>query len=121
MLIVRVELRDGGRGPGIEIARAAIANVSDLAAVSSYVVIGLDSRGRRIQRVVRNHQRDDGVWPLLGKAFAAGGPSRLPARWARAATLMAHAANIIGPDRRWEPDEAEGKHGHLCDEETGPC
>lgn len=78
MLVIRVELWPGGdRLSGREVARAGIANVSDLAAVSDYVAVLQDDRSDRPHAVViRGHERAAGLWTLLARACAEGSPPR---------------------------------------------
>lgn len=68
MLVVRVELWPGGRQLGSrELGRAGIANVSELADRSDYLVVRLDASGTN-QGVVRGHRRTDGFWPLVSRS-----------------------------------------------------
>ena len=75
MLVVKVEIWPGGDGDRAEILGvAALANVSDLAGASDYVVVGGDHHGNDLEGLVRGHIRSDGIWPLVaavGRAMAA--------------------------------------------------
>lgn len=98
MLVVRVELWPGGReDEATEIGRAALANLTPTADVADYIAVALDARGWGTQRIVRRHRRDAGLWPLLSRAFAPGGPRRLPVRWREAGALIAETAKLDRP------------------------
>lgn len=95
MLVVKVELWPGGdENQAVEIGRAAIANLNPSFDVADYLVVGLDQRGLRVERVVRRHRSDHGVWALLSRAFAPGSRGRLPARWQDAGKLLKTTAGI---------------------------
>lgn len=79
MLRIRVELVPGGVGRPIEIARAELGNVSDLADRSDYVVIAreganpvADTPPWEARGLISGHDRKASVWNLVAKA----------ARWA---------------------------------------
>lgn len=99
MLVVKIELWPGGReSDAREIGRAAIVNVSSLAWVSDYIVLSRDDRGEGPQRMVGGHRRDDGFWRFISRAFAPGGPGRLPGRWQDAGQLIRSKAGLADPD-----------------------
>lgn len=104
MIVVKIELWPGGRGEteALEIGRAAIVNISPLHPVCDYIVVGRDSREVGPQRIVRGHRRDDGIWPLLSRAFAPGSPRRLPKRWREAGQLISAKAGLSSRDNTSE-------------------
>jgi hypothetical protein len=81
MLMIKVELWPGGRPEGRrEIARATIANVSELADVSNYVVVRGDDFGRFEAVSVDGHRRSAGVWALVARALSPRASPKIRAR-----------------------------------------
>jgi hypothetical protein len=78
MLRIIVEILPGGREHlRCELARADLANVSDLSDVSDYAIVAsedvnaLAQRGRwEVRGLITKHDRNQSVWSLVAKAAA---------------------------------------------------
>jgi len=69
VLVVKVEIWNRGRrAERRDLARLLVANVSDLADVSSYLVVALGPRGAYHERLLHDHRRSDGPWVLINRA-----------------------------------------------------
>lgn len=72
MIVVKVELWPGGDGATArEIHRLAIANVSNLREVSSYLVVAKEDNGTETHRLVEGHPRSESVEALIARAVEA--------------------------------------------------
>ena len=72
MIVVKVELWPGGdEATAREIHRLAIANVSNLREVSSYLVVAKEDNGTETHRLVEGHPRSEGIEALIARAVDA--------------------------------------------------
>jgi hypothetical protein len=68
VLVVKVEVWPAGRAEDARLVGVAgLANVSDLAERSDYVVVWRDDLQNRGEALLRDHRRGDGFWPLIGR------------------------------------------------------
>lgn len=91
VLVVKIEVWPGGRrAQAREIARAAAANVSELADISDYVAVLEDDTGHTSAVHLEGHPRAAGVWPLVARIAQSRGTAE------RRAPLAEEWADLAG-------------------------
>jgi hypothetical protein len=100
MLVVKVEIWDGGRSSDKrDLARLLLANLSDLADVSSYLAVRLGPDGAFDERVVHRHRRSDGPWVLIRRAIDDHDAATTPVPDELRATVVAMLTALTTDDR----------------------